>query len=89
MKKIFLVLFLLVALPGFAQAECECRCVQGKVIPVCSIPTEHRPRCVQHACPITRAAEETIQAPDKNGTCSEQPIRNPFTGLTETKTICQ
>ena len=91
--------FIAVWLVGFqmanANASCVCRCVNGRMEPLCSSVADMRPFCPPSTlCPI--AAPPTlaplgpaIAPPVGTRSCAQRQILNPATGQYEWQSICR
>ena len=83
----------LMSIFGSAQANCECRCVNGSVQALCESSIDLKPICAPTICPLVPPAIAPITAPTLPplGTshCSNQQVLNPATGQYEWQRICQ
>ena len=91
--------FIAIWLIGFqmanANASCVCRCVNGRMEPLCSSVADMRPFCPPSTlCPI--AAPPTlaplgpaIAPPVGTRSCAQRQILNPVTGQYEWQSICR
>jgi len=76
-----------------AQAECECRCVNGQVRPLCTNSLELPPICSSQICQIVPPSIPPIQPaqipPLGTSHCEMKQVFNPHTGQYEWQRICQ
>jgi hypothetical protein len=76
-----------------ANAYCECRCTNGRNIPLCSSTLEIPPICPPMICPLEPPSIPPIQAPQVPpiGTqnCWQQQVFNPATNQYEWQRVCR
>jgi len=94
MKKLlalFSALFVF-ALATYADASCQCVCMDGQVRAVCSSTLDIEPICSPRICPMTTPSIEPIQRPrvPPLGTskCVQKQIYNEDTRRYEWKEVC-
>lgn len=79
--------------PATADAACTCRCVNGLMQPICSIPGELAPICPAMACALPPAALPPLAPlglpPLGTQNCAPQQVQNPYTHQYEWKSICR
>lgn len=88
-----LVAVLLFVLPAAAHADCECRCVNGQVRPLCDDALDIAPICDPDICdlppPDIRPIDEPDIPPLGTRSCSQEQVQNPETGEYEWQRVCQ
>ena len=74
-----------------ARADCVCRCVNGRIVPLCSNVTDTPPFCPPSTCPITSPPGGYSGAAPPVGTqrCFQAQVLNPNSGQYEWQTICR
>ena len=74
-----------------ARADCVCRCVNGRMVPLCSNVTDTPPFCPTSTCPITSPPGGYSGAAPPVGTqrCFQAQVLNPNSGQYEWQTICR
>jgi hypothetical protein len=88
------VLFLgTLTVPTTGHARCECRCVNGQMVPLCDRAYEVPPVCPPGVCQIAPPAVRPVDPPrvPPFGTdgCQSEQVLNPVTRRYEWQTICQ
>lgn len=98
MKTVFHILILEILASGIfivseANAECECRCINGQNVPLCSSALDIPPICPPTICPIAPPSIAPIQSPQVPpiGTqnCWQQQVLNPYTNHYEWQRVCR
>lgn len=91
--RILLVLGMGLAMTVQAHASCVCRCVDGKMQPLCSSSIDVPPICPATVCMIPPAAIAPMPPvglpPLGTSQCSERQVLNPSTGQYEWRRLCQ
>ena len=91
MRTLFLVATLLFA--TVAHADCVCRCVGGKVRPICTSSLDLPPICPIDLCPLAPpsiAPLPSLQLPPiGTSQCRQVQVLNPVTQQYEWRTLCQ
>lgn len=98
MKKTLMILLAMVvlggilALPQDGSARCDCRCVNGEVVPICDNALDIPPICPPGICPppppSIRPIEPPTIPPIGTSNCRYEQVLNPQTGRYEWKLIC-
>lgn len=78
---------------GAASAQCVCRCVDGRVQPICRSSLDIPPICAPQICRIVPPSIAPIPSPGipPIGTsgCRQAQVFNPITGRYEWRTVCR
>jgi hypothetical protein len=92
MKRI-LALFILTVSASGADAACICRCVDGRMQPVCENSLDNPPICPPAICGMVPPSIQPIPSPTippiGTSECHPRQVQNPATGMYEWKTICR
>jgi hypothetical protein len=76
-----------------SHAGCECRCVNGQVVPLCSSTLDLPPICPPRICQIVPPAVRPIDPPRipplGAKDCRSEQVYNPGTGQYEWRQVCQ
>jgi hypothetical protein len=80
-------------LPISSWATCDCRCVNGQIVPLCDNTLEIAPICPPTICDIVPPSVRPIGVPTipPIGTqyCAPEQVLNPYTHMYEWRTICR
>ena len=86
-------LIVMLVLGANAYAECQCSCVNGQMVPLCTNAMEMRPMCPPMMCPIAPPSIAPITQPTLpplgTSQCQNQQVVNPITNQYEWRQICQ
>jgi len=94
MKKILMMVIVLgvFAFATYANASCQCVCMNGQVRAICSSTLDIQPICSPRICPMTTPSIEPIQTPRMppvgTSKCVQKQIYNEYTHRYEWKTVC-
>src|SRR3974390_2516841 len=74
-----------------AHADCVCRCVNGRMVPLCSNVTDTPPFCPPSTCPITSPPGGYSGSAPPVGTrrCFQAQVLNPNSGQYVWQTVCR
>ena len=88
-----LTCFLVLVPTSEVLAGCQCTCVNGQNVPLCTSSIDLRPICPPRICPITPPSVQPIQPPvvPPIGTtnCQQEQVLNIYTGQYEWRTVCR
>jgi len=89
MKKL---LFILLLIPSWALADCQCVCMNGQVQALCTSTLDIKPICSSRICPLQAPSIKPIQTPSippiGTNSCSQQQVYNEYTKRYEWKNVC-
>ena len=92
MKFAIVVSALLALASSSAFADCVCRCMDGKVQPICSSTLDVQPICAPEVCPLTPPGVEPIAPvnlpPIGTKTCRMKQVYDPYTQQYVWRRIC-
>jgi len=92
MRLVWVVIALVVS-PSLAYAACACRCVGGRVQPLCSSTLEIRPICAPTICPLVPPSIAPIDTPYVPpvgaSVCRFRQVLDPDTEEYEWRRICE
>ena len=81
------------AMPDTADARCECRCVNGQVVPLCDSAIDIPPICPPRVCPIVTPSVDPIDLPrvPPVGTrgCRSEQVYDSATGGYVWREVCR
>ena len=87
------VLFLLPAAAPDTEAACVCRCVDGKIQPVCDRGSDLRPRCTKKFCPVpppsAKPVAPKILPPVGTKSCAMRQVMDPKTRRYAWQRVCE
>ena len=76
-----------------AEAACVCRCVDGKIQPICDRGTDLRPRCTKKFCPVpppsAKPVAPKIVPPFGTKSCAMKQVLTPDTRRYQWQRICE
>lgn len=79
--------------PTTAHARCECRCVNGQMVPLCDRAIELPPICPPRICPLVPPRVRPIDPPriPPIGTqeCRSEQVYNHYTRQYEWEQVCR
>lgn len=85
-------IFLAGLIPGIANADCVCTCVNGRAQALCSSSFELPPICPPTICPIVPPSIRPITPPSVppvgTSSCGPEQVLNPYTGQYEWQIVC-
>ena len=88
-----LTCFVVLASASEVLAACQCVCMNGQNVPLCTSSIDLRPICPPKICPITPPSVQPIQPPvvPPIGTtnCRQEQVFNAYTGRYEWQTVCR
>lgn len=91
MKKLLILCMVFLSPP--VSANCVCRCINGKVQPICSSTMDLPPMCALEICPLSPPSIQPLAPPTLPplGTsgCQNKQVLNPYSHQYEWKLICQ
>lgn len=91
--KIGVFVFCMVSLPSNLQATCQCACVNGQAIPLCSSTLDLPPICSPTICPIVPPSVQPLPSvslkPLGTSYCSNEQVFNNYSGQYEWQRICR
>jgi hypothetical protein len=92
MMRLLLALAFGGVLSATAEADCECRCVDGEMQPLCSSSIDLPPLCPTTPCslaPLSIAPLPSMQLPPLGTShCSQRQVLNPATRQYEWRNVC-
>lgn len=76
-----------------SHASCNCQCVNGVVVLICTSPLDMQPICPPTICPMVTPSIQPINPlvipPIGTTHCQQMQVADPKTGMYEWRTICQ
>jgi hypothetical protein len=88
-----ILFFETLVVPRTGHARCECRCVNGQVVPLCESAVEVPPVCPPRVCPVVPPAVRPVDPPrvPPVGTkiCRSEQVYNQYTQRYEWKEVCR
>jgi hypothetical protein len=91
--RLLLAAIFVLSLTAGVRAECVCRCVDGRMQPLCESSIDVPPICPATICAPTLPLPKPVQAPPipPVGTtkCSPRQVLDPNTGQYEWQNVCR